>query len=46
MENVESCQNFSSSKRALEFLCTDTQLRLPDLLVLMFQTLYLSMQGK
>lgn len=45
MEIVESCQNSSNSKTTLEILCTsDTQLRLLDLLVLMFHTMYLSLQ--
>lgn len=47
MEIVDSCQNCSNSKTTLEILCTsDTHLRLPDLLALMFQTMYLSLQGK
>lgn len=47
MEIVESCQNSSNSKTTLEILRTsDTELRLPDLLVLMFQTTYVSLQEK
>lgn len=47
MDIVESCQNSSNSKTTLEILRTsDTELRLPDLLVLMFQTTYVSLQEK